>query len=268
MKKIKLLPVLVVALLSLVGCDDPAKTIVVGATPSPHAEILSSASVKNYIAEQGYKLKVKVYQDYVTPNKALNDGGIDANYFQHIPYLNEEVSNKGYLISAVAKIHYEPLNLYGKNSVSSYANAKISIVNDVSNVTRAFELLKAFDIIDTYDVANFNAQHPQYTSSNNVRIQCIDPGLLHHKVEDGELAIIPGNYALTAWGSAKASQYRLFGETEEVAGQKSNVIAARDSDINSEKINVLVAALAQSNVGTFISESYGPTVMYSFADLR
>lgn len=268
MKLTKFIPLFVVSLLSLSGCDDPAKTIVIGATPSPHAEILSSNVVKDYIKEQGYKLRLKVYQDYVTPNKALNDGGLDANYFQHIPYLNEEVSTKGYLISAVAKIHYEPLNLYSKNPVFSYVNAKISIVNDVSNVTRAFELLKDYSVIDSYDVSEFNAQHPQYTSSNNVSIQCIDPGLLHHKVEDGELAVIPGNYALTAWGSAIATQYRVIGETEEVAGQKANVIAARTADINSDKINVLVAALTQPSVSNFIAESFGPTVVYSFSDLR
>lgn len=268
MKLIKLLPLLMVSLLTLVGCDDPAKTIVVGATPSPHAEILSSQAVQSYIKEQGFKLKIKVYQDYITPNKALNDGGIDANFFQHIPYLEEEIETKGYNISAVAKIHYEPLNLYGKNEVTSYNNAKISIVNDVSNVTRAFELLKANEIIDSYDVANFNAQHPVYTSTNNITIQCIDPGLLHHKVEDGELAVIPGNYALTAWGSEKATQYRLLGETEAVAGQKANIIASRTNDINSEKLNVLVNALAQASVGQFIQDSYGPTVVYSFLDLR
>jgi D-methionine transport system substrate-binding protein len=268
MKSNKLLPLLVTSLLPLVGCDNPDKIIVVGATPSPHAEILNSQVVQKYIKEQGFKLKIKVYQDYVTPNKALNDGGIDANYFQHIPYLQEEIETKGYNISAVAKIHYEPLNLYSKNEVISYTNAKISIVNDISNVTRAFELLKVFKIIDSYDVTNFNAQHPVYTTTNNVTIQCIDPGLLHHKVEDGELAVIPGNYALTAWGGTKATDYRVLGETEAVAGQKSNIIASRSNDINSEKINVLVGALAQASLGQFIQDSYGPTVVYSFTDIR
>lgn len=266
----KLIPLVVVSFVSLVGCIkfDNSETITIGASPSPHAEILSSNAVKSYLQERGYKLEVKVYQDYVTPNRALNDGGIDANYFQHIPYLEEEVSTKGYEISAVAKIHYEPLNLYGLSPVTDFTDGKISIINDVSNVQRAFELLKANEIIDSYDITDFNALHPVYVSNKNVTIQCIDAGLLHRKVEDGELAVIPGNYALTAWSSALATQYRLLGESEEVAGQKANVIVFRTIDVNSDKVNMLIEALSQASVGEFISDTYGPTVVYSFLDLR
>ena len=111
MKKVFVSLVLLVLFVCLTGCQDSETTIVVGATPSPHAEILNCDAVKDYIESKGYKLEVKVYQDYVTPNKALNDGGIDANYFQHIPYLEEEIAKKGYDLSVAAKIHNEPLNL-------------------------------------------------------------------------------------------------------------------------------------------------------------
>ena len=87
MKKLLVSLFILVLFVCLVGCGSNEKTIVVGATPSPHAEILNSDAVQNYIKSKGYTLEVKVYQDYVTPNKALNDGGIDANYFQHITYL-------------------------------------------------------------------------------------------------------------------------------------------------------------------------------------
>ena len=111
MKKVLLSIFAFILLFSLASCGNDEKTIVVGATPSPHAEILNSDAVQDYIKSKGYTLEVKVYQDYVTPNKALNDGGIDANYFQHIPYLEEEIATKGYDLAVAAKVHNEPLKL-------------------------------------------------------------------------------------------------------------------------------------------------------------
>ena len=262
----KLLLISLLSPLFILGACDSTPTIFVGATPSPHAEILNSEVIKNFIESKGYKLEVKVYQDYVTPNKALNDGGIDANYFQHTPYLTEEVDTKGYTISSACEVHNEPLNLYSKNSVTDFSNKKISIINDASNVERAFKLLKANDIISSYNVDDFNAQHPIYESSIGVSIECVDPGLLAKKVDDDGLAVIPGNYALTAWGSSKASTYKVLGEDKDVA--YPNIIAVRTSDLNNEKTNVLVEALSQEGVKTYIENSYGPTVNYCFKDTR
>ena len=262
-----LVVVVLVCVFSLVGCGkDKEKEIVVGATPSPHAEILNSDVVQNYVKSKGYKLVVKVYQDYVTPNKALNDGGLDANYFQHIPYLEQEVSEKGYEIEAVATVHNEPLNLYGKTKVTDYEGLKINIINDVENAERAFKLLKAIGAIDSYDVTDYNPQHPVYTSSKNVTIECIAEGLLSKKVDEGGYAIIPGNFALTAWGATKATEYKVVGESTEVA--YPNIIACRKSDVKSEKINVLVEALGQKEVADFIANTYGSTVSSQYADLR
>lgn len=266
MKKLLAFVLVFVGLLVLVGCKQSDKVIVVGATPSPHAEILNSSAVKSYVESKGYKLEVKVYQDYVTPNKALDDGGLDANYFQHIPYLDQEVSEKGYKISAACYVHNEPLNLYGKTKPESYDGLTISIINDSSNVERAYKLLVALGILDSYSVENFDAKNPVYTSSKGVTVECIDAGLLNKKVEDGGYAVIPGNYALTAWSTAKATEYRIAGESSEVA--YPNIIACKTVDLNSEKINVLVEALSQDAVKTFIEETYGPTVNYQYKDLR
>ena len=266
MKKLLAFVLVFVGLLVLVGCKQSDKVIVVGATPSPHAEILNSSAVKSYVESKGYKLEVKVYQDYVTPNKALDDGGLDANYFQHIPYLDQEVSEKGYKISAACYVHNEPLNLYGKTKPESYDGLTISIINDSSNVERAYKLLVALGILDSYSVENFDAKNPVYTSSKGVTVECIDAGLLNKKVEDGGYAVIPGNYALTAWSTAKATEYRIAGESSEVA--YPNIIACKTVDLNSEKINVLVEALSQDAVKTFIEETYGPTVNYQYTDFR
>lgn len=265
MKKIQklLLCLFVLVLVCFVtACGNDEKTIVVGASPSPHAEILNSDVVKKYIESQGYKLKVKVYQDYVTPNKALNDGGIDANYFQHIPYLEEEIATKGYDLAAAAKIHNEPLNLYGKETKEDWSNTKVYIINDASNVERAYKLLVANGLLKSYSVEDFNAQHPVYESEIGVTIECIDAGLLNKKVDEGEYAVIPGNYALTAWGAEKAASYKVFGESTDVA--YPNIIAVRTEDLDSEKIRVLVEALGQKEVQEFIENTYGPTVNYVF----
>lgn len=250
-----------------VGCsgkDD--KTIIVGATPSPHAEILNSKAVQDYIKSKGYTLVVKVYQDYVTPNKALNDGGIDANYFQHMPYLSMEIEEKGYDLAVACYVHNEPLNLYGKTELPNLDGEEtivFNIINDASNVERAYKLLQANGIITSYSVESFDAQHPVYTTEHNIEIVCIDPGLLHNKVDDGGYAVIPGNYALTAWSTEKATEYRIFGESTDVA--YPNLIAVKTSNKNSEKIKVLVEALGQEAVKKFIEETYGPTVNYCYS---
>ncbi len=267
MRKILVSLLTFVLLCCLASCgDDKAKTIIVGATPSPHAEILNSKAIQDYVKSKGYTLKVQVYQDYVTPNKALHDGGIDANYFQHIPYLTEEVETKGYDIVAACQVHNEPLNLYGLNAKEKWDNTQISIINDASNVSRAFELLKSKGLIDSYSVENFDAGHPEYTSSIGVTIECIDAGLLHHKVTEGGYAVIPGNYALTAWGASKATDYRIFGESTEVA--YPNIIAVRSADVNSDKIKILVEAFAQPKVQQYIEDNYGPTVAYVYKVLE
>ena len=248
--------------LTLTSCKDESKIIRVGATPTPHAEILNSSAVKNYIESKGYTLEVVVYQDYITPNKALNDYGLDANYFQHTPYLNEEIANKGYKLSVACEVHNEPLNLYGLTKKTDWSNEKIYIVDDASNVERAFKLLLANGLIDSYSVENFNAQHPVYTSTIGVTIECINPGLLHRKVTEGGYAVIPGNYALNAWGGEVSSTYKIFGESTEVA--YPNIIACRTEDLNSEKIKVLVEALSQPEVNEFFQTNYGATVNYLF----
>ena len=265
MKKLLVSLFAFVLLLCLTACGNSEKTIVVGATPSPHAEILNSEAVQNYIKSKGYELEVKVYQDYVTPNKALNDGGIDANYFQHIPYLEEEIATKGYKLSTAAKIHNEPLNLYGKDKKETWDGTKIYIINDASNVERAYKLLVAQGLLKSYSVENFNAQHPVYESEIGITIECIDAGLLNKKVDEGGYAVIPGNYALTAWGATKAAEYKVFGESTEVA--YPNIIAVRTEDLESEKIKVLVEALSQPEVKAFIESTYGPTVNYVFESL-
>ncbi|MBQ9730597.1 MAG: metal ABC transporter substrate-binding protein [Bacilli bacterium] len=270
MKKVNLFPVVLLTVASLLtSCGNDENTIRVGASPTPHAEILNSDIVQDYVEAQGYKLKVTIYQDYVTPNKALNDEGIDANYFQHTPYLLEEVEAKGYDIVKACEVHYEPLNLYSKTKVEDFTNKTISIINDVSNVERALALLKANNIIGGYTMDGFNPSKPNdYITDSKVTLECLDPGLLANKVNDDGIAVIPGNYALTAWGASKSVEYKVLGESEAVAGQKANIIAVRKENLNSEKTKVLCDALSQAALAEFMVEKYGSTVVYSYKDFR
>ena len=159
MKKLTLiLPILGLAATGLSSCNN-ANVIRVGATPTPHSEVLKSKIVQDYIANAGYKLKVVVYQDYKTPNKALNDGGIDANYFQHIPYLEGEVEEFGYKITAVAKVHCEPLSLYSKTPIEDFTNKTINIISDLTNLERAKAGLGSLALDNTLSaMANIRAQ--------------------------------------------------------------------------------------------------------------
>ena len=262
MKKLLSIITLLICILSLSSCKKDESTLYVGATPSPHAEILKSDAVQNYFKERGYKLEVKVYQDYATLNKALNDKGIDANYFQHENFLNEEIKNYGFDLSVACLVHNEPLNLYGKTYKEDFSGETIYIINDKSNVERAFKLLLASGLIDSYDVTNFNAGRPVYTSSKNVKIECLEAGLLNIKVNQGGYAVIPGNYALNAWGTKTATSYKILGETTDVA--LPNVIAVRTESLNNPLIKVLVDALGEEEVKEFIESTYGPTVNYVY----
>ena len=266
MKKILVLcTILCVSLLTCLtscGGEKNEKVIKVGASPSPHADILNCEAVVNYIASKGYTLEVVEFEDYVMPNMALNDKTIDANYFQHVPYLETEMALKGYKFSVACEVHNEPLNLYGKSAKTDWSNTTVYIVNDASNVERAFKLLLANGLIDSYSVDNFDADYPVYTSSIGVKIRCIDPGLLRFQVEDGGYAVIPGNFALNAWGASGAQNYKIFGESTTAA--HPNIVAVRTEDLGSEKIKVLVEALSQPDVQLYIEQTYGATVNYLF----
>ena len=149
MKLKKLLSVAIASViaLSVVGCGSKSaeddKKIVVGATANPHAVILNEA-VKPLLEKEGYELEVQEFSDYVLPNTALDEGSLDANYFQHIPYLEETVKEKGYKLTYTSKVHIEPMGVYS-NDLKSLADlpngAKVAIPNDPTNGSRALELL-------------------------------------------------------------------------------------------------------------------------------
>lgn len=246
-------------ILLLFGCtnkntiDD--KTIVVGASPSPHKEILEQT--RNYIESKGYELKIVEYDDYILPNKGVETGELDANYFQHEPYLvNYNEKNNANLIS-ILKVHYEPLGIYSGKKSTLDDVYDIAIPNDETNRARALLLLHKNNLI-TLDKEDENV------TSNNI----ID--YKGHNIIEVEAASIPaqktdllvcnGNYAL----SAKITDRLIVKEDENsLASKYKNIIAIKEENKDKEAIKILIEALKQENIKTFIETNYKNTIVYS-----
>ncbi len=276
-KTISILTALVLglALLATAGCAkapeaDPADTtITVGASSTPHAEILEQ--VKAPLAEQGYTLNIVVFDDYVLPNNALADGSLDANYFQHTPYLNSyNASNQADLISA-ASIHYEPFGLYG-NEVSDLtqlaSGATIIIPADDSNETRALLLLKQEGLITLPDdaTAATGVTTLDIVDDGGYNIVTVQADTVPAQLNNGDpgtVAVINGNYALQA-GLQIADALAIEDASGDAAQTYANIIAVRNGEQSNDKITALVSALQSDAVKTYIEETYAGAVLAIF----
>lgn len=239
--------------------------IVVGATPAPHAEILNAA--KDILKEKGYELVVKEYTDYVQPNLALDSGDLDANYFQHQPYLdqfNEE--NKTTLVSA-ASIHYEPFGIYAGKTKSLdelKEGAQIAVPNDVSNEARALLLLADNGLIELKEGVELEAtKNDIVKNEKNFKIIEVEAAQLPRSLGDVDVAVINGNYAIEA--GLKVSDALAVEDAKSVAATRySNIIAVRSGDESNEKTKALVEALTSEDVKKFINDKYDGAVVPSF----
>ena len=247
------------------GASDD-KTITVGASPTPHAEILNAA--KNVLAEQGWTLEVVEFTDYVQPNTALVDGDLDANYFQHIPYLNNfNKENNADLVSAI-EMHYEPFGIYpGKTATLEELadGATVAVPNDGSNETRALLLLQDAGLIklkDGIDPTSDATKLDIVENPKNLDIQEIAAEQLPRSLEDVDLAVINGNYALQADLNAKEDS--LITENPDYAKVYVNVVACRSGDETSDKIMALKEALQSDAVKQFIDDTYKGAVVATF----
>lgn len=241
-KTIKFLMLACLPVLTLAGCNNASKHICVGASSTPHALILEQT--KPYLKEQGYKLEVKVFNDYVLPNYALENGELDANYFQHKPYLNEFNSSNGTHLVAVLDVHFEPMGIYAgkKASLDVYQNGdKIIVPSDKSNFDRANSLLALYGM-DKANIVEVEAQ--------NIPLM----------LADCAYAVINGNYALSAGVVDKC----LITEDKEsdIAKTMANVIAVKEGNEESSKTRVLVEALKQENIKSYIESTFGDSVIY------
>ncbi|MCH5163840.1 MAG: metal ABC transporter substrate-binding protein [Clostridiales bacterium] len=277
MKKI-FLTILTVALicaftLSFVGCtpSTPDDTIVIGASSTPHAEILEQ--IRADLEAEGFKLDIKIYTDYVLPNTALEDGSLDANYFQHTPYLNDFNKNNGTHILSVEKIHYEPFAVYGKNvSKEDFEATKtgrtILIPDDGTNCTRALLVLrdngyitlkdgvKPSDSLSDKDIVDNNGNTVVLVAAENVPAQL-------NNANAGTIAVINGNYALEANLDVKTA-LAVENASGDAAQLYANIIAVKEGNENSAKTKALIKALKTQKVFNYITEHYNGAVLPVF----
>ena len=240
-------------------------TIKVGATPAPHAEILEVA--KGILAEQGITLEIVEFNDYIQPNLAVESGELDANYFQHITYMNEfNVSDGTHLVSA-AEIHYEPFGLYaGKTaSIDELADgAQIAVPNDTTNEARALLLLQQEGLITLKEGAGITATKADIAENpKNLDIVELEASQLPVRLGDVDMAVINGNYAIDA-GLKVSDALAVESADGEAAQAYVNVLAVKEGRENDPAIQALVEALKSDEVKTFMDETYEGAVVPMF----
>ena len=239
-----------------------AKVIKVGASPAPHAEILAQA--KTILAKQGYDLQIQEFTDYVQPNVALSDGDIDANYFQHKPYLDDYNKQNGTDLVSMAAIHYEPLGLYpGKTKAIADLKdgAQIAVPNDTTNEARALLLLQTNGLITLKADAGFTATVNDIEKNDkNLKIVEVEAAQIPRSLQDVDMAVINGNYALSA-GLDVSSAIAKEEKDSDAAQTYTNIIAVRKGDETREDLKALVAALQSAEVTKYITDTYKGAVV-------
>ncbi|SDC24316.1 MULTISPECIES: MetQ/NlpA family ABC transporter substrate-binding protein [unclassified Candidatus Frackibacter] len=267
---ISILLVLIVGL--VVGCSGNQATetkgkaeqtkLVVGATPVPHAEILRK--VKPLLAKKGIELEIKEFTDYVTPNIALADGSIDANYFQHVPYLNNFKEERGLDLTYINKIHIEPMGLYSEK-ISSLKELKkgatIALPNDVTNEGRALLLLEKNGLIKLDKDAGLEATPVDIVENpKDLKFEELAAAQLPRVLTDVTAAVINTNYALEADLVPTKDAIIMEGSESPYA----NILAVRTEDKNNEALNQLADVLTSKTVKKFIQEKYKGAIVPTF----
>lgn len=267
MKKIIAIALSLILTLSLfAGCGkQDEKTITVGATASPHAEILEV--IKDALAAEGWTLVIKEFNDYVLPNTAVEEGQLDANYFQHIKYLNNFNEENGTHLVSVAGIHYEPMGIYAGKSASLAElpdGAKIAVPNDATNEARALLLLEQAGLIKLKEGVGIAATKDDIIDNpHNYELYEVQAELVPTVLKDVAIAVINGNYAIDA-GLKLADALVTESATGTATDYYQNVLVVKEGNENSEKIQALVKALKSDAVRQYIENTYNGAVVPLF----
>lgn len=248
---------------SFVFAADDDKTITVAASETPHAEILEEA--KPLLEAEGYDLEVTVFDDYVQPNEVVESGDFDANYFQHIPYLNSFNEEKGTHLVNAGGIHYEPFGIYPgtKSSLDDIAEGDtIAVPNDTTNEARALLLLQDNGIITLKDGVGLEATVNDIEENPyNVEIVELAAEQVARVAEETSYIVLNGNYALQAGYSVAKDALAYETSDSEAAKTYVNVIAVKEGNENSDKIKALVDVLKSDEIKDFINEKYDGAVI-------
>ena len=269
MKKTIAIILTLVLALSLAACgggNAADKTITVAASPTPHAEILKVA--KEVLAKDGWTLEITEYADYVVPNNVVEDGEIDANYFQHVPYLDTFNAENGTHLVSVAMVHYEPFGIYAgtKSAVADLAEGdKIAIPNDGSNRARALLLLEQEGVIALKEGVGMEATVLDIAENAlNLEIVEMEAAQIAGVRDSVALAVINGNYALLAGLNAGTDALAVEDAESISATTYANVLVVKEGNEESEKIQALKKALLSEEVKNFINETYSGAVVPIF----
>lgn len=247
------------------GKKNDDKTIKVGAVPTPHAEILKV--IEDNLKEKGYKLEIVEYNDYVLPNKALEDGELDANYFQHQPYLDDFNKENGTHIVSVASVHFEPFGIYaGKTkSLSDLKDgASVAIPNDTTNEARALLLLEAQGLIKLKKDAGIKATVVDIVYNPlNLKIEELEAAQVARAIKDVDIAAVNGNYAIAA-GYTVEDALAVESADSLAAETYANVVAVKKGNENSKKTKALTEAILSDEVRDYVNENYKGAVVPVF----
>ncbi len=239
--------------------------LTVGASPAPHAEILEAA--REELAKKGYNLKIVEYTDYVQPNLALEAGDLDANYFQHLPYLEQFNQERGTKLVSAGKIHYEPFGIYaGKTaSLDELADgAKVAVPNDATNEARALLLLEAQGLLKLADGAGLKATKTDIVENpKNLDILEVEAAQVPRSLPDVDVAVINGNYAIEA-GLKVSDALAVEASDSEAATTYGNVVAVKEGKEEDAKTKALIEALTSDAVKEYMEQTYEGAVVPLF----
>ena len=242
---------------------DEDKTISVAASATPHAEILEQA--KPLLEEKGYELEVKVFDDYIIPNEVVESGDFDANYFQHIPYLESFNEEKGTHLVDAGDIHYEPFGIYPgkKDSLDDIEEGDtIAVPNDTTNEARALLLLQDNGIIKLKDGVGLEATKNDIEENpHNVEIVELEAAQIPRVVQDMSYVVLNGNYALQADYSVAKDSLAYEKSDSEAAKTYVNLIAVKEGNEDSEAVKALVEVLKSDEIKDYINETYDGAVI-------
>ncbi len=284
-KRILLLALLIALALTAFGCANnepaPSQETPVGETPSgktpateltkltvaasivPHAEIL--AQVKEALADKGFELEVIEFTDYVQPNLVVDSGEIDANFFQHKPYLDNFNGENGTNVVSVANIHFEPLGIYtgtGKDLLNISEGATIAVPNDTTNEARALLLLEANGIITIKEGAGLTATKLDIVDNPyNVDVIELEAAQVPRVADETDFVVLNGNYALQAGFNVESDALAKEEQDSEAAQTYANIIGVKAGNEETEKTKALIEALKSDNVKQYIAETYEGAVV-------
>lgn len=243
--------------------DSGSKSVKVAASATPHAEILEEA--RGLLEAEGYDLEVTIFNDYVQPNEVVESGDFDANYFQHIPYLDSFNEEKGTHLVNAGGIHYEPFGIYPgtKKSLDELKEGDtIAVPNDTTNEARALLLLQDNGVIKLKEGAGLNATvNDIEENTKNVKIEELEAAQVSRVVGEVAFVVLNGNYALEAGYSVKSDAIAYEKSDSEAAKTYVNVIAAKEGNEDSEGVQALVKVLKSDDIKKFIDEKYDGAVI-------